>query len=134
MTIKKFGISALLILSLSLCLIGCGDNNDNSFTRNWGNLQKNENNYITGKYILHTLIDHNGNSYTPEEIGYTHEISIRLYEDGTAVMTGKGPTTDMIYTDSKIWAVDEPDDKVDFSANGNTVRIEAKDATLIFKK
>lgn len=130
MSFTRVFVSVLLVLSLSLYLVGCIEGKDSSLTSGQNGLLGDSDNYIAGRCYLHTIIDENGNVYTPEEYGYPTTLYIRLYKDGTAVMNGN----DMIYANGKIWYVEDPDRKFDLSIIDKGIIIKDNDVTIIFKK
>lgn len=62
------------------------------------------------------------------------EMYIELNDDGTGVMNMDGETTQMAYADGKIWPVNEADDKVPFTVNGDTLTLEQDGIKMVFKK
>jgi len=62
------------------------------------------------------------------------EMYIQLNEDGTGVLCSMGETVDMEWADGQMWPVDDPDDKVAFEVDGDTLTMEQEGAKMVFEK
>ena len=122
MKLGRILVAVLLVLSLTLCLAACGD--------------KEKSGGIAGKYNFYSM-SYEGETVTAKDLaalGEEMNMYIRLNADGTGVMVTEGESEDMAYGNGKIWSVDEPDEKVDFTVKGNTLTMEQDGMVMTFKK
>ena len=66
--------------------------------------------------------------------GTSVEMYIELNDDGTGVMCMDGETTEMCYGDGMIWPVNDADDKVPFTVDGDTLTLEQDGMKMVFEK
>ncbi|MBE6980761.1 MAG: hypothetical protein E7437_00380 [Ruminococcaceae bacterium] len=122
----KLALCLVLVLCTCLCMVACGGDDEGS---------------IAGKYVIYSMDDGSqtikGDDLNTilSAMGLTNEsMYIELNADGTAEMSVFGETAEMAYAAGKIWPVDEPDDKADFSVKDSKLTIEIEDTTMVFTK
>lgn len=122
----KLALCLILVLSTVLCMAACGGDKDS----------------IAGKYIVYSM-EMSGLTVEGEMLetalaasGMTVEdMYIQLNDDGTGTMTSmEGETSEMAYADGKIWSVDEPEEKVNFSVKGGKLTLEVEGIKMVFTK
>lgn len=114
---KKTLCGALVAIML-LCLTACGGSSK------------------AGHYDFYSM-EMGGSTITAEslkDLGADYEMYIELKEDGTGTMATDGETVEMAWKDDQIWPADDPDDKVTFEVDGDTLTMEQDGAKLVFKK
>ncbi len=113
-------LATVLVLSLVLCLAACGDKGVD----------------ISGKY---TLVSMEAEGMTVEgemleSILGEMDMYVKLNRDGTGEMSVMGETAEMEYKNGKIWPVEEPDEKVDFTVEDGKLTLEVEGAKMVFQK
>ena len=83
---------------------------------------------VAGRYDL-VSVNMDGVNQDASGLGY-----IDLNEDGTGLMSISGEEFDMCWADGQIWPADDPDDKVSFSVDGDTLTLDLDGNTATFKK
>ena len=119
--VMKKSVKAVLCLSLVaillVTLVACGG--------------------IAGRYDLVTM-EAGGQSMDIAALkaltGQEMDMYLELNSDGTGVMKMDGETTEMVYDDSQIWPASDPDDKVAYTVDGDTLTIEQDGVKMVFKK
>ena len=83
---------------------------------------------VAGHYELVSVVL-DGTTQNAAGLGY-----IDLHEDGTGYMNIRGTEFEMCWADGQIWPASDPNDKVFFSVEGNTLTLDMGGSTAIFKK
>ena len=117
---KKFvkaGLGLCLIVCLMVSLAACGE--------------------ITGRYDLVSMS--NGTDMMDADdvrsiTGFDGDLYIELFEDGTAVMSMFGTTTDLEYDDNYLWPVSDKEDTMSYRIEGSSLILEEEGVKVIFKK
>ena len=113
---KKVLCSALAVIML-LCMTACGNN-------------------IAGRYNFHSM-NMEGMEVTAESLkalGSEVEMYIELEKDGTGTMASEGEVIAMGWADGEIWPAEDPEDKVAFTVDGDTLTLEQDGMKMVFKR
>lgn len=132
MKLVKILVCLAMILSLMLCVAACGEDEGMIGSITGGSSKSS----IAGKYEFYSMT-YDGETVTAEDLaeaGSDTEMYIRLDNDGTGIMYTDGETVDVVYGNGQLWAVDEPDEKLDCTIEGNTLTTEIEGVVTIFKK
>lgn len=113
---KKILCSALVMIMM-LCMVACGSSE-------------------AGRYDFYSM-DMDGVSITAEdlkEMGAEMEMYITLEKDGTGVLVSEGETMEIAWEDGKMWPVDDADDVIAYTIDGDTLTMDQDGVTITFKK
>ena len=113
---KKVLCSALVAIML-LCMTACGSS-------------------VAGHYDFESM-ESGGMKITAQslkDMGAEMEMYIELEEDGTGTMANEGEVIEMGWEDGEIWPADDPDDRVAFTIDGDTLSMEQDGIKMVFKK
>ena len=114
---KKVLCSALVAIML-LCMTACGSK-------------------IAGRYDFYSMDMGGGVEVTAESLkalGGEMEMYIELEDDGTGTMASEGEVIEMGWADGEIWPAEDPEDKVAFTVDGDTLTMEQDGMKRVFKK
>ena len=122
----KLALCLILVLSTVLCMAACGGDDKDS---------------IAGRYVVYSM-DTEGMTIKGETLTAAlsamgmsaDDMYIQLNADGTGEMSVFGETAEMAYADGKIWSIDEPEEKVDFTVSGGKLTLEVEGNKMVFTK
>ena len=113
---KKVLCSALVAIML-LCMTACGSS-------------------VAGHYDFESM-ESDGIKITAQslkDMGAEMELFIELEEDGTGTMANEGEVIEMGWEDGEIWPAEDPEDRVAFTIDGDTLTMEQDGVKMVFKK
>ncbi len=61
-------------------------------------------------------------------------IYVKLNGDGTGEMNAGEETVEIRYDNSKLWPVEEPDEKIDYTLKGKTLTVSDDETVMVFEK
>ena len=115
--IVKASLCLCLVVCLMVSLVACGG--------------------IAGRYNLMTMT--NGTDTMDAETvksitGFDGELYIELFDNGTAVMSMFGTTTDLEYDDNYLWPASDKEDTMPYRIEGSSLILEQEGVKVVFKK
>ena len=125
----KLILCLALVMSTLLCFAACGgDDKDGTPS-------------LSGKYTLCAL-EMDGARVEGAKLvervtamGYSMDaMYVEFYGNGKGYMSIAENQSEMCYEDGKIWPIDEPDNKVDYTVSGNKVTVSTPEYSMTFSK